>query len=58
MPSALADYFAMGGYAWFVWPADAVALAVLGGLAIHSWHQYRASCNALERLQRPPGMRQ
>jgi heme exporter protein D len=58
MTSGLADYFAMGGYAWFVWPAYAVAVAVLGGLAIHSWHRYRASCDALARLQRPPGMRQ
>ena len=54
----LADYFAMGGYAWFVWPAYAVALAVLGGLAIHSWLRYRASGDALDRLQRPAGMRQ
>ena len=58
MTGGLADYFAMGGYAWFVWPAYAVALAVLGGLAIHSWHRYRASCVALDRLQRPTGTRQ
>jgi heme exporter protein D len=58
MTDALADYFAMGGYAWFVWPAYAVALAVLGGLAIHSWLRYRASCTSLDRLQRPAGMRQ
>ena len=58
MTDALADYFAMGGYAWFVWPAYAVALAVLGGLAIHSWLRYRASGDALDRLQRPAGMRQ
>jgi heme exporter protein CcmD len=47
----------MGGYAGFVWPAYAVALAVLGGLAIHSWHRYRASRDALDRLQRPVGTR-
>ena len=58
MTDALADYFAMGGYAWFVWPAYAVALAMLGGLAIHSWLRYRASCTSLDRLQRPAGMRQ
>jgi heme exporter protein D len=58
MTGGLADYFAMGGYAWFVWPAYAVALAVLGGLALYSWHRYRASCTALDRLQRPVGPRQ
>ena len=53
MISGLADYFAMGGYAWFVWPAYAVAVVVLGGLVLHSWQRYRASCTALDRLQRP-----
>ena len=56
MTGGLADYFAMGGYAWFVWPAYAVALAVLGGLALHSWQRYRASCDALARLLRPTGI--
>jgi heme exporter protein D len=57
MISGLSDYFAMGGYAWFVWPAYAVAVAVLGGLAVHSWQRYSASRDALARLQRPPGRR-
>ena len=48
----LARYLAMGGYAEFVWPAYGVALAVLGGLAWHSWRRYRASAEALEKLQR------
>ncbi|HYU13343.1 MAG TPA: heme exporter protein CcmD [Stellaceae bacterium] len=55
--SGLADYFAMGGYAWFVWPAYAVALLVLGGLAIHSWQRYRVTRDTLARLQRPAGRR-
>jgi heme exporter protein D len=42
----------MGGYAAFVWPAYGVALVVLGGLAWHSWRRYRASIDALEKLQR------
>ena len=44
-------YLAMGGYAAFVWPAYGVALAVLGGLAWHSWRRYRASADALDKLQ-------
>src|SRR4029079_13089552 len=40
--STLAAYFAMGGYAAFVWPAYAIAAAVLAGLAICSWRRYRA----------------
>ena len=44
-------YLAMGGYAAFVWPAYGVALAVLGGLAWHSCRRYRASTDALDKLQ-------
>jgi len=48
---ALASYFAMGGYAGFVWPAYAVAAAVLGGLALQSWRRYRASQDALRSAE-------
>ena len=44
-------FFAMGGYAAFVWPAYGLALVVLGGLAVQSWWRYRASTVALEQLQ-------
>jgi heme exporter protein D len=47
----LGAFLAMGGYAGFVWPADGVALAVLGGLTLFSWRRYRESIAALERLQ-------
>jgi heme exporter protein D len=47
---ALATYVAMGGYAAFVWPAYAIAIAVLGGLTIQSWRRYRASRDALASL--------
>ena len=30
------ELLSMGGYAGFVWPAYAVALIVIGGLAVHS----------------------
>ncbi|HWD59677.1 MAG TPA: heme exporter protein CcmD [Stellaceae bacterium] len=50
--SGLAGWAAMGGYAAFVWPAYAVALAVLGGIAVQSVRRYRASLRELDRLQR------
>ena len=45
------QWIAMGGYAVFVWPAYAVAGAVLGGLAWHAWRAHRISAAALGRLQ-------
>ena len=56
--SAVAAYFTMGGYAGFVWPAYAITAAVLGGLSVHSWRRYRASCEALARLQPPDRARE
>ena len=55
--SALGAYFAMGGYAVYVWPAYALATAVLGGLALFSWRRYRDSVRSLEMLQRQIGPR-
>jgi heme exporter protein D len=52
MTGGVGGYLAMGGYAIFVWPAYGVAVAVLGGLAWHSWRRYRASSNTLDQLQR------
>jgi heme exporter protein D len=49
--SALGAYFAMGGYAAYVWPAYAAAIAVLGGIALASWRRYRRAVRELERLQ-------
>ncbi len=48
--NAIGRYLAMGGYAVFVWPAYGLTLAVLGGLAAHSWWRYRQSVRALEQL--------
>jgi heme exporter protein D len=44
-------FFAMGGYAAFVWSAYGVGLAVLGGLTLFSWRRYRESSVVLDRLQ-------
>jgi heme exporter protein D len=53
----IGGYLAMGGYAGYVWPAYGLAVAVLGGLAVHSWRRYRASITALDRLQQGRGRR-
>ena len=36
------EFLSMGGYAGFVWPAYAVALIVIGGLAVQSVRSLRA----------------
>jgi len=51
--NGLASWAVMGGYAAYVWPAYAVALIVLGGIAGQSWRRYRASIRELDLLQRP-----
>jgi heme exporter protein D len=57
MVSVMGAWFAMGGYAVYVWPAYALAAAVLGGLTFQSWRRYRASARSLERFQRGPRAR-
>ena len=56
--TAIESWFAMGGYAGFVWPAYGVAAIVLGGLAVVSWRRHRRSTAALARLQGRPGTRE
>ena len=51
MTSGISAFFAMGGYAAFVWPAYGLALAALGGLSVLSWRRYRESVATLDRLQ-------
>ncbi len=53
----LHTYFAMGGYAVYVWPAYGVSVAVLGGLALHCLLRYRLSMRSLDELQRQLGPR-
>ena len=43
--ASLGDFLAMGGHAAFIWPAFAVALALLLGLALYS----RADMKTAER---------
>ena len=49
---ALTDYFAMGGYAVFVWPAYALSIAVMLGLFLQGLRRYRRSQRLLEEIQR------
>ena len=49
---ALTDYFAMGGYAVFVWPAYVLAIAVMLGLFLQGLRRYRRSQRLLEEIQR------
>ena len=55
MISTIAIYFAMGGYAIYVWPAYALTAAVLGGFTVLSWHRRRDSARSLDRLQQQLG---
>lgn len=47
---AIMSFLSMGGYAAFVWPAFAVAAAVLTGLFLASWRQARAREAELDAL--------
>ena len=51
----LADFFAMGGYAGFVWPAYGIAALVLIGLLAVSWHQLRQVREMLRRYDPQTG---
>ena len=48
----MSEFFAMGGYARFVWPAYGAALVLLVGLLLLSLRQYRERQRQLDRLQR------
>ena len=56
--NAMETWFAMGGYAAFVWPAYGVTAIVMGGLALCSWRRHRRSGEMLARLQGRLGARE
>jgi heme exporter protein D len=43
-------FFAMGGYAAFIWPAYAATLVGLGGAIVLTWRAYRAAERRLAAL--------
>ena len=47
----MAEFFAMGGYAVFVWPSFAVAAVVMVGLLVTSMHTMRVNRAQLEALE-------
>jgi heme exporter protein D len=46
----LTDFFAMGGYAAYVWPAYGIAALVLIALLVASWRGARRRVAEVERL--------
>ncbi len=52
MMDAVWRFLAMGGYAAFVWPAYAVAAAVLLGMILDTVIAHRRCRRALEALER------
>lgn len=53
MSSSLSDFFAMGGYAGFVWPAYALTFLVFLGLLAVSLKRLNAARRKLEALGDP-----
>ncbi len=49
---AMGQFFAMGGYAGYVWPAFAIVLLVMAILWIASIRAWRASENILTALRK------
>jgi heme exporter protein CcmD len=50
-PETMAHFFAMGGYAVFVWPAYAVSLIGVGGIAILTLRDYGRAKRHLAELE-------
>lgn len=47
----LSSFFAMGGYAAYVWPAYIIAAATIGGMAIQTILQWRSARDRLRILE-------
>ena len=52
---SLSDYFAMGGYAAFIWPSYGVAVLLLAALFVVSARRLQAAERALEEEAPMPG---
>jgi len=47
----MSAFFAMGGYAAYVWPAYFVAAATIGGMAIQTILQWRGARDRIRALE-------
>lgn len=50
----MSGFFAMGGYAAFVWPAYAISLFVLAAMAVATFRAYGRARKQIEDLSRGP----
>ena len=55
MNGSLAEFFAMGGYAGFIWPAYGIAALVLVGVLAVSLQQLRQAREMLRRYDPQSG---
>ncbi len=53
----MSEFFAMGGYAAYVWPAYAVSAIVIAGLAFAIWRRGRDLKRRLARRESQAGNR-
>ena len=55
MNNPLAEFFAMGGYAGFIWPAYGIAALILIGVLLVSLQQLRRAREMLRRFDPQSG---
>ena len=48
----MSGFWAMGGYAQFIWPAYGASALGVGGLVLWCWLAWRAAKGKLEALER------
>ncbi|MEQ9812416.1 MAG: heme exporter protein CcmD [Azospirillaceae bacterium] len=53
----MSEFFAMGGYAPYVWGAYGLALVLIVALAVVSWRRLRAAEKTLKTLEAVRGRR-
>ncbi len=53
----MAEFFEMGGYAVYVWPAYGLVGATVAGLIAHTLISHRAARRRLRALEGEPGER-
>ena len=51
----MADFFAMGGYAGFVWPAYIITMIVLIAAIVVSLQAHRSARQSVQRLEEDSG---